>query len=60
LTAYLNNVDVFFIPFKDQNYYYDNYMEALRACEKYGIDPTGWLIPVSSFADVLDYLNGVE
>jgi PDZ domain-containing protein len=59
-TAYLNKVDLFFIPFHDPNYYYDNYMEALRACEKYGIDPTGWLIPVSSFADVLDYLNGVE
>jgi len=59
-TAYLNNVDLFFIPFHDSNYYYDNYMEALRACEKYGIDPTGWLIPVSSFADVLAYLEGLE
>ena len=57
LTAYLNNVDVFFIPFKDQNYYYDNYMEALRACEKHGIDPSGWLVPVGSFQDALDYFT---
>ena len=57
-TAYLNGVDVFFIPFLDENYYYDNYLEALRACEKFGIDPTGWLVPVSSFQDALDYLEG--
>lgn len=57
-TAYLNRVDVFFIPFLSETYYYDNYLEALRACEKYGIDPTGWLVPVASFAEALAYLEG--
>lgn len=60
LTAYLNKVDVFFIPNLDDNYYYDNYQEALRACEEHGIDPSGWLIPVTSFQDVLDYLEGLS
>ncbi|MFA7076638.1 MAG: S16 family serine protease [Candidatus Izemoplasmatales bacterium] len=60
LTAYLNKVDVFFIPYRDRNYYYDNYVEALRACEKHGIDPSGWLVPVSSFDDVLDYFENPE
>lgn len=58
-TAYLNHVDVFFIPFLDENYYYDNYMEALRSCEELGIDPTGWLVPVSSFDDAINHLNGL-
>ncbi|MBU1145481.1 MAG: hypothetical protein KJ971_06480 [Firmicutes bacterium] len=58
-TAYLNKVDVFFIPFLDEEYYYDNYIEALRSCDELGIDPTGWLQPVASFQDVLDYLQGL-
>ncbi|MDD3122929.1 MAG: hypothetical protein PHC62_05345 [Candidatus Izemoplasmatales bacterium] len=58
-TAYLNRVDIFFMPYLDETYYYDNYMEALRACEELGIDPEGWLVPVASFADALDYLNNL-
>ncbi len=58
-TAYLNNVDVFFIPNLDDNYTYDNYQEALRACEELGIDPTGWLVPIATFQDALDYLQGL-
>jgi len=58
-TAYLNKVDVFFIPNLDDDYTYDNYQEALKACEELGIDPSGWLVPVSSFQDALDYLNGL-
>lgn len=60
ITAYINKVDVFFIPYHDSNYYYDNYMEALRACEKHGIDPTGWLVPVRTFSDSLSYLADPE
>jgi PDZ domain-containing protein len=56
ITAYYQNVDVFFIPFHDEGYVYDNYMEALKACEELGIDPSGWLVPVATFQDVLDYL----
>jgi len=58
-TAYLNHVDVFFIPYLDPNYYYDNYVEALRACTELGIDPTGWLVPVATFSDAVDYLKGL-
>ncbi len=60
ITAYYNNVDIFFIPALDEDYIYDNYQEALRACEEYGLDPTGWLIPVASFQDALDYLGGLD
>lgn len=60
ITAYLNKVDLFFIPDLDEEYYYDNYQEALRVCEEYGIEPEGWLIPVSSFSEVLDFLEGME
>jgi len=58
-TAYLNHVDVFFIPYLDEGYYYDNYVEALRSCEELGIDPSGWLVPVASFQDAIDYLNSL-
>lgn len=57
ITAYYSNVDVFFIPFLDANYAYDNYLEALRVCEEFGINPEGWLIPVKTFQDAVDYLN---
>lgn len=60
LTAYLNKVDVFFIPYLDSTRYSDNYLEALRACEKHGIDPEPWLVPVASFQDALDYLEGLD
>jgi len=60
ITAYLNNVDLFFMPSLDEGYYYDNYQEALRVCEEYGINPTGWLIPVSTFTEALDYLEGLN
>jgi Lon-like protease len=59
ITAYYNNVDLFFIPFLDANYIYDNYLEALRVCEEFGIDPTGWLIPVATFQDAIDYLESL-
>ena len=35
LTAYLNHVDLFFVVNLDDEYYYDNYQEALRACEEH-------------------------
>ncbi|MBI9009299.1 MAG: hypothetical protein JEZ05_04635 [Tenericutes bacterium] len=60
ITAYLNKVDLFFMPSLDENYYYDNYQEALRVCEEYGIEPDGWLIPVGTFAEALDYLEGLN
>jgi PDZ domain-containing protein len=58
LTAYLNGVDLFFMPSLDEDYYYDNYQEALRACETHNINPDGWLIPVSTFQEAIDYLEG--
>ena len=60
LTAYLNKVDIFFIPGLDEDYYYDDYQEALRSCEKFGIDPEDWLIPVASFDEAIAYLEGVS
>lgn len=58
-TAYLNKVDVFFMPNLDDNYVYDNYQEALKACEELGIKDTDWIVPVASFQDALDYLQGL-
>jgi len=58
-TAYLNGVDLFFMPYLNPDYYYDNYVEALRACEELGIDPDGWLIPVASIDDAISYLEGL-
>lgn len=60
ITAYLNKVDLFFMPSLDEDYYYDNYQEALRVCEEYGIDPEGWIIPVATFSDALEYLEGLS
>jgi PDZ domain-containing protein len=60
ITAYLNEIDLFFMPSLDEEYYYDNYEEALRVCEEYGIDPTDWLIPVSTFTEALEYLEGLS
>jgi len=60
ITAYVNKVDLFFIPSLDPTYTYDNYQVALKVCEKYGIDSDGWLIPVSSFADAVAYLEGLD
>ncbi|MDY0024070.1 MAG: S16 family serine protease [Candidatus Izemoplasmatales bacterium] len=57
VTAYVNKVDLFLIPFLDATKSTDNYIQALAACEKHGIDPTGWLVPVSSFADALAYFD---
>ncbi len=57
ITAYYNKVDVFFIPFLDPNYAYDNYLEAVRVCEELGIEHEDWLIPVKTFQDAVDYLN---
>ena len=60
ITAYLNKVDLFFRPSLDDDYYYDNYQEALRVCEEYGIVADGWLIPVSTFAEALEYMEGLS
>ncbi len=60
ITAYLNKVDLFFIPALDETKSYDNYQEALRVCEAYGINPEGWLIPVATFQDAVDYLEGYD
>jgi len=56
ITAYENNVDVFFIPYLG-DVSYDNYLEAVNVCEAYGIEHESWLIPVASFQDALDYLE---
>ena len=55
-TAYLNGVDFFFVPGEETS----NYAEALAACEKYGIESEGWLIPVETFSDALSYLEGLD
>jgi len=57
ITAYLNKVDLFFMASLDEDYYYDNYQEALRVCAEYGLNPEGWIIPVTSFNDVISYLE---
>ncbi len=59
VTAYYNKVDIFFIPALDADYYYDDYQEALRACQKFNINPDGWLIPVSTFDEAVAYLEGL-
>ncbi|MFO7968618.1 MAG: hypothetical protein R6U15_00715 [Candidatus Izemoplasmatales bacterium] len=63
-TAYVNDVDIFFIPAIDEESYSSNithnYTEALAACEEFGIDPEGWLIPVASFSEAISYLEGIE
>ncbi|MCF7924155.1 MAG: hypothetical protein K9L64_03485 [Candidatus Izimaplasma sp.] len=59
-TAYLNDVDLFFIPAIDERYSSHNYLEALAACEEFGINPEGWLIPVASFSEAISYLEGIE
>ncbi|QLY39596.1 hypothetical protein HF295_01450 [Hujiaoplasma nucleasis] len=59
-TAYVNKVDMFFIPAIDERYSSHNYLEALAACEEYGIDPEGWLIPVASIDEAIVYLEGLD
>ncbi|MDA3931263.1 MAG: hypothetical protein PF513_00850 [Tenericutes bacterium] len=59
-TAYINKVDLFFIPAIDERYSSHNYIEALAACEEFGIDPEGWLIPVATIQEAIDYLEGIE
>lgn len=56
ITAYENNVDVFFIPYLG-DVSADNYLEAVNVCEAYHIPHEDWLIPIQSFQDALDYLN---
>lgn len=55
-TAYLNHVDFFLVPGETTS----NYAEALAACEKYGIESEGWLIPVSTFAEAVAFLEGLD
>lgn len=57
VTAYLNDVNVFFIPNLDDSKYNDNYREALRVCEELNIDPEGWLVPVAHVDEAIDFLN---
>jgi len=59
-TAYLNDVDLFFIPDIDERYSSHNYLEALAACEEFGIDPEGWLIPVGTVEQAISYLEGLD
>jgi len=58
-TAYVNKVDFFFIPDIDERYSSHNYIEALAACEEFGIDPEGWLIPVSTVDEAIAFLEGL-
>lgn len=59
-TAYFNKVDLFFIPNIDERYGSHNYLEALAACEEFGIDPEGWLIPVHFASEAIAYLEGLD
>ncbi|MDY0139513.1 MAG: S16 family serine protease [Candidatus Izemoplasmatales bacterium] len=59
ITAYVNDVDIFFVPHKSDASN-DDYILALKACEKHGIDSTDWIVPVSTFQDALDYLEGID
>ncbi|HKL47968.1 MAG TPA: hypothetical protein VJ878_04795, partial [Candidatus Izemoplasmatales bacterium] len=56
ITAYLNQVDMYFVPDINSR----NYREALTACLEFGIDPEGWLVPVSTLAEAVSYLEGLE
>jgi len=59
-TAYLNHVDVFFIPHLADSAS-DNYVAAVAACKELGIDDyEEWLIPVASLSDALAYLDTLE
>ncbi len=60
ITAYLNKVDLFFMPSLDPDYASDNYQVALQVCEEYGIEAEGWLIPVSTFDEAVAYLEGLD
>lgn len=57
ITAYYANVDVFFVPYLNPNYEYDNYLEAVRVCKELGIEYEEWLIPVSTFQEAVLYLQ---
>lgn len=59
-TAYVNDVDFFFIPAIDERYASHNYLEALAACEEFGIDPEGWLIPVGTVDEAIAFLEAVD
>ncbi len=52
LTAYENNVDVFFMSPND-------YLTAVNVCEAYNIDYSEWLVSVATFQDALDYLESL-
>ncbi|MGI6392577.1 MAG: S16 family serine protease [Candidatus Izemoplasmatales bacterium] len=59
ITAYESKVDVFFIPYLG-DVSYDNYLEAVNVCEAYGIEYESWLVPIASFQDAIDYLEGLD
>jgi PDZ domain-containing protein len=59
-TAYLNHVDVFFMPHLADSAG-DNYVAAVAVCEELGIENyEEWLIPVASLSDALAYLATLE
>lgn len=58
-TAYVFGVDIFFIDHHSDDNVYDDYVEAMAACEELGIEDTSWIVPVASFQDCLDYLEGL-
>jgi PDZ domain-containing protein len=57
--AYVYGADLFFVDHHSDTNVYDDYVEALAACEELGIRDTSWIIPVQTFQDCLDYLEGL-
>ncbi|HOW37499.1 MAG TPA: hypothetical protein P5154_05015 [Candidatus Izemoplasmatales bacterium] len=57
--AYVYGADLFFVDHHSDTNVYDDYVEALAACEELGIQDTSWIIPVQTFQDCLDYLEGL-
>ncbi len=54
-TAYLSDVDVFFIPADDG--YYDNYSEAIEFAKKTGILDKVNIVPVATLEEAIEYLR---
>jgi PDZ domain-containing protein len=55
-TAYINGVDIYFVPPTNTT----NYWEAMTACEEFGIETEGWLIPVATLEEAISYLEGLD
>ena len=56
-TAYYSNVDIFFVPYYESGDN-SNYKEALDAYEALGKPNDFIIVPVSTFKDAIDYLEG--